>query len=275
MNEPPVIRSAELRAQNRHRLLSTLRRQGMCSRGELGKITGLSQAGISTLSAQLIEQGVVRVNKPEAEAEAGLQTGSQKGAHGALQARSKTRESSKPAPGKPPGTARRGRPEYNLTLAENACSVVTAELSIDLLYIAISDYSGQCIAEQNKTLNTLDLSAQEIIDTFIEAIESLLDKTQLSPLVISVSFQGVTSHKSGDFLWSPIIKARRVLMLYTICTSTNWETVLPPYCSHRGLVWACISAGLHFPARDHPGLNWGMSCTRRVEHSAVVVNAVA
>jgi len=222
MSDTPVIRSAELRAQNRHRLLSTLRRQGMCSRGELGKITGLSQAGISTLSAQLIEQGLVRVHKPEArpqedslealrgKPDAGPRSSLQKSAQTRLRTENMARESAKAAASNRSGTARRGRPEYNLTLAENACTVITAALSIDLLYVAISDYSGQCLAEQNKALNTLDLSAQEIIDAFFESIESMLDKMQVSPLMISVSFQGVTSLQSGEFLWSPIIKARHV-----------------------------------------------------------------
>ena len=178
MPDAPVIRSGELRARNRHRLLRTLRSHGTCSRSDLGKLTGLSQASISMLSTQLIEENVILVNKPNS--------------------------------GDAKGNGRRGRPQNALSLAPDACSVITVSLSIDRLTVCLSDYSGQRLAAHKHTLNTRALSGQELIDTFKSAIETLTDELQASPLAISVSFQGVTANHTGEFLWSPIIKARHV-----------------------------------------------------------------
>lgn len=175
MTDTPVIRSGELRARNRHRLLKTLRRHGICSRNDLGKLTGLSQASISMLSTQLIDEGVVQVDKPKSDA-----------------------------------AKARGRPQNALMLAPDACSVVTTSLSIDRLTVCLSDYAGQCLAAHKHTLDTRAMTGQELIDAFISTIDVMITEMQASPSTISVAFQGVTENQTGEFLWSPIIKARHV-----------------------------------------------------------------
>ena len=67
MKSARIIHSNDLRADNRHRILKSLRNKGPLSRAEIGKLTGHSQAALSTQFGIMIEQGVTASESITAE----------------------------------------------------------------------------------------------------------------------------------------------------------------------------------------------------------------
>ncbi|MFK7854240.1 MAG: ROK family protein [Granulosicoccus sp.] len=178
MDGSSIIRSDDLRNQNRLRILNTLRHQGPCSPSRLSVLTGLSAASISTLSSQMIDQGILL---------------------------SDTRTA-----GKKQGNTR-GRPQSRLSLNAQAATCVSLSLAVDSIAAQRVDYAGKPLHSYEKTLKTRSLSTQQIIDTVIDSIEQLCAKDSSKELrQIGVAFQGMTEHSSGNLLWSPIIQETNV-----------------------------------------------------------------
>lgn len=177
MRSSPVIRSDDLRHENRRRLLDTLRATGPCSPARLSSLTGLSAASISTLSTQLIDQGILLSQKD-------------------------------------PDSVRkqvRGRPSTQLSLNAEAGYTIALKLTIDLIKVQRVDYAGQICQTHESTLDTRALSAQELLDTLCQSVERMCPPNRSNLLHhIGVAFQGMTEHTTGTLLWSPIIQHRNV-----------------------------------------------------------------
>lgn len=172
MSGLPIIRSDDLRVENRYRLLETLRRDGPLSRSTLGERTCLSAAAISTLIAPLVAKGV-------------LETTSARG--------------------------RRGRPQTTVALAPRAASVITAALSIDRLRTAVVDYAGDTLLVEEHVLDTRSLSGPALIRTVGDAVASLAPHAPDTRFErLGIAFQGIIDNASGALLWSPIIGTRTV-----------------------------------------------------------------
>ena len=174
MNSPKIMRSDDLRVQNRHRILSTLRDEGPLSRAEIGRLTGLSQAALSTLFGMMTEQGIV------------------------------TSESSTV-------THKRGRPRTTVALAGNAGVVVTVALTIDHLSFNLVTYAGETVQQQNHRLDTRSLTESELASFIASGIESILKPYEIKQLkAICIGFQGVTDASLGVLRWSPILSIDNV-----------------------------------------------------------------
>jgi len=172
-----IIRSDDLRSENRRRILDTLRSTGPCTPALLVELTGLSAASVSTLSSQMIDQSILLSEKH-------------------------------PAGG---GKSARGRPKSQLSLNPQAGNVVTVNLTIDRVRVQRADYAGTVIQSHDAALDTRDLSVQQLLDTTSDAVEAVSPGSVRQQLHhIGVSFQGMTEHESGDLLWSPIISHRNV-----------------------------------------------------------------
>jgi len=177
---PAIIRSGDLRAENRARILRALRHQGGLPRAALGEATGLSQAAISALTVQLADAGILDITtRPNV--------------------RSRT------------GTPSRGRPQTLVALAPAASHVLTAALTIDQLRTAIVDYAGNELAAREHKLDTRALETEALLAVVIDSIESMIRQSPNGRVGhIGLGFQGVTGNERGELLWSPIIAARRV-----------------------------------------------------------------
>ncbi|NND91529.1 MAG: ROK family transcriptional regulator [Granulosicoccus sp.] len=177
MRPSSIIRSDDLRNENRHRLLSTLRRTGPCSPARLKGITGLSAASISTLSSQMIDQGILVSSRSPASRDRTL----------------------------------RGRPRSQLSLNQSAGHVVTLTLTIDRVRVQLVNYAGSVCQMQQRSLDTRALSTQQLIREICQCVDTIC---QLQPDLklhhIGVAFQGATEHASGCLLWSPIIRVQNV-----------------------------------------------------------------
>jgi len=195
MSGSPIIRSGDLRAENRYRILATLRRDGPLSRTTLGERTSLSQAAISTLSGQLAIEGVLD------------------GDNGSRPARSATRPASRdssPAPAVD-GPTRRGRPQTLVALEPDSASALIVSLSIDRLRIALVDYGGTETHVRERGLDTRALDARTLLRSVGDSVARLVRQAPPGRIMhIGVAFQGTTANASGDLLWSPVIGARHV-----------------------------------------------------------------
>ena len=113
------IRHDDLRKRNRAMVMSAVRRAGQPSRTEITVATGLSHSTISTISSDLINEGIL----------------------------SEVR-------GGEPASLKRGRPQVALSLNPSATTIVAVALSLNFLSAAAIDYAGQTIGEQHLKLAT-------------------------------------------------------------------------------------------------------------------------
>lgn len=175
MNTAKIMRSDDLRAENRHRILQTLRKHGPLSRAEIGKQTGLSQAALSSQFGLMIEEGIVTSQSNNTDDQ------------------------------------KRGRPKTTVALAPDAAIVVTAALTIDQLRVCVVNYAGETLCESEDQLDTRALSARQILNTIAKAIKISIKPYEVERLkAISIGFQGVTDAASGQLVWSPILSVEKV-----------------------------------------------------------------
>ena len=171
-----IIRSDDLRAENRHRLLSTLRADGPSSRTHLGDSSGLSQAALSNLLGDMIEQGIVMSSNNNST-----------------------------------GEVKRGRPQSTISLNPLAGLGIALALTNDRCVVCATDYSGQLNYTHELRLDTKTADQASLLQTFTDQIERALHQHKELPLrAISVGFQGVTDPVQGEFLWSPIISLQKL-----------------------------------------------------------------
>ncbi len=182
-----IMRSDDLRAENRHRLLSTLRADGPSSRTHLGEASGLSQAALSNLLGDMIEQGIL------------------------------TSSNNSKA-----GEVRRGRPQSTISLNPMAGQGIALSLVNDRCVIRATDYSGELIYTNELHLDTKAADQQSLLTTFTDQINLGLHENKALPLrAISVGFQGVTDPLQGQFLWSPVISMRKLPVAKTLEQNFN------------------------------------------------------
>jgi len=166
------LRHDDLRKRNRAMVIAAVRRTGQPSRTEIATVTGLSNSTISTISADLIDEGIL------AEAKAADTIG-----------------------------LRRGRPQVALGLNPAAACVITAVLSLNALSVSLIDYAGRSIAHDISRPPTLDLSADDLVESAIAAVRRLLARAEPGhgPLLrMTFAVQGITDSGARKLLWSPI-----------------------------------------------------------------------
>ena len=190
MTAPPIIRSGDLRSENRYRILSTLRRDGPLPRAALGERTSLSQAAISTLIAQLAGEGAL---------------------DGGSGARRPENAAATPVASPAGAPSRRGRPQTVVALVPGTTTALTLSLSIDRLRLALVDYAGNETRVRERALDTRALDARALLRSVGDSVARLVAHAPGGAVAhIGVAFQGTTANASGDLLWSPIIGAADV-----------------------------------------------------------------
>jgi len=169
------MRSDDLRAENRHRILQSLRETGPLSRAEIGKLTGLSQAALSAQFGLMIEQGIATSENTTADVQ------------------------------------KRGRPKTTVALNPDAATVVNVALTIDQLRFCVVNYAGATLSQSDQLLPPRELSAKQLLNTIIKGVNAAMSPYGIEKLAaISIGFQGVTDADFGELLWSPILSINRV-----------------------------------------------------------------
>lgn len=164
------IRHDDLRKRNRAMVIAAVRRAGRPSRTAIASVTKLSHSTISSIAADLIDEGIL----------------------------TEVRASGKRA-------GRRGRPQVGIGLNPAAATVATLTLSLNRLSASLVDYAGETITEKSDRLPTLELEKDTIVKAVVEALRRLIARNGGTPFSrIALAVQGVTDSKARALLWSPI-----------------------------------------------------------------------
>ena len=167
-----------IRRQNRHLVLEALRFAGRAPRVELGRLTGLSLATITSITTQLLNEGLLLEDAD------GVQL-----------------------------TARRGRPSVDLKLNPEATHIVAVKLSIDRFELVLADYAGTRVAHDIKPVATYEMEASAVGSKAAELILAFLARQNKKPdniRMIGVAVQGATETGAGHLMWSPAFKAANI-----------------------------------------------------------------
>jgi predicted NBD/HSP70 family sugar kinase len=166
------VRHDDLRRRNRALVISAVRRAtGHVSRTAIAAETGLSHSTISAISSDLIAEGILSESK---------------GSHPSL---------------------KRGRPQVGLALDARAASVLSVVLSLNFLSIAVIDYAGKVVTQEQRRLDTQTMPRDQLIAQCISIIRWALDDPSLDAgnvARIVLAVQGTTDSAARAMLWSPI-----------------------------------------------------------------------
>jgi len=169
-----------VRRQNRGIVLETLRQQGPLARIELGRMTGLSPATITSISGQLIDQGLVRALAGDDQPEEPL---------------------------------RRGRPLTRLDLNPHATNVLAVKVSIDGVELALADFRGEVRRRAAIRLPIYEadrLTFGQAVASEIRAFLARFRVARASVARIGIAVQGLADTQSGAIVWSPAFNARNI-----------------------------------------------------------------
>lgn len=210
-------RSDDVRKRNRSRILTVLRRHAPMSRKGICAKTGLSPSTVSAITSELLEEAIIVTTGNDAAANIG-----------------------------------RGRPQVRLALNPRAALVASAVLQLDSVSAAISDYTGNVVAEVGVSIRARRSSPQDFFDTLINIIQEALDqaKSDSNKLKrIRLGVQGATDVGGKSMLWSPI----------TLHRDLNFRSVLEAaFDAPVNLSNDCnmIARALHWRAPDTFGQNY-------------------
>ena len=168
----------EIRRQNRTKILAILRNNGTMSRTAIANLTGLSAATVSTITADMLANGILCDDEE---------------------------------PSDPIST--RGRPRVNLSFNASYASVGVFVIQLNQIYLALVDYCGEIIYSSEISLVTSSISSEELLKNLVDALNVGLKQT---PSVgqnlkhIGVGVQGTSDVLETMLLWSPAIQPRNV-----------------------------------------------------------------
>jgi len=170
-----------VRRQNRLLLLEALRQQGPLARVELGRYTGLSPASITSISSQLIADGILQ----------------EAGEH----------------PAHAEGPQRRGRPLTQIDINPKSAHVVAVKVSIDGIELALADGRGAILSRRTSRTATYDADPLAFGRLVADEIIALLAKSRTPArrvARIGIAVQGVADSQAGTVVWSPAFRTRNI-----------------------------------------------------------------
>lgn len=170
-----------VRRQNRLLLLEALRQHGAMPRVEMGRHTGLSPASITTISSQLIADGIL-----------GEASAAQHAAD---------------------GPQRRGRPTTQIDFNPKCANVVAVKVSIDGLEMALADARGAVLARRTSRTATFDADPAAFGKVVADEITALLTKARVPTRRVArvgIAVQGVADSQAGTVVWSPAFRGRNI-----------------------------------------------------------------
>lgn len=175
MNEfasPLASSDTPKRDTSRLRMLEALRRAGPSSRAELGRLTGMSPASVSAVTARLIASGLLtELSSLESDANLGP-----------------------------------GRPGTRLAFEATLGVIIGVWVGLDRLVLQATDYGGNTIATCDERIPLSGLAAEPFFDTLAERISAFADEFSIIRLLgIGVAFQGFVDRSAESVIWSPVI----------------------------------------------------------------------
>lgn len=167
--------------RSRSRLvLDAIRQHGHVARIDLAKATGISQATVTTITADMLSQGLIEEHSTEDSQESG---------------------------------ARRGRPRVDLKIRGEAHLVVGIKVANKALSLVFMDFAGQLLAEHTAPLPNSVMQPQALCEQLKAAIATTAATHQLDINAISaigIGLAGTVNTKRGFVHWSPSLTERNV-----------------------------------------------------------------
>ncbi|WP_162265101.1 ROK family protein [Polycladidibacter stylochi] len=177
----------QIRQQNRDYILSTLRKEKLIARIELGQITGLSPATVTSITADLLELGLIVEHHEIANKE-------------------------------PKG---RGRPRCMLGLQPNVACIVSVKLSVDHIQFLLCNFAGQITQQKIVNFSSRKATREHFTQLLIEELQDFLDENPIEAkhlAEIGLAVQGVVDTQKGTIVWSPALTDRDIDIVRTIKT---------------------------------------------------------
>ena len=181
-----------VRRQNRLLLVEALRRHGPQARTELGRKTGLSPATVTSITGDLLAEGLLTGHGDESTARSGP-----------------------------------GRPLQRLTLNGLAASVLGIEISIDTVSFIFASYDGRIIDRRVRREPTQRVTAAAFGKRLSADVRTVLrrNKAMAGPVQrIGVSVQGIANSARGTIAWSPAFRARDIAIVAPLESALGVET---------------------------------------------------
>jgi predicted NBD/HSP70 family sugar kinase len=166
-----------VRTANRGRVLAAIRESGSIARVEIAKATGMSAGTVSVITAQLLEEGLIRQDLGEAE------------------------------PGQP------GRPKSNLSLDPQATFAIGLKLSLHQIAVSVTNYLGDIVLDDVVPVRLRGLMPEKVVSLCATAIDSVVSRSGIARERIAgvgIGVPGWVRVRSGMIHWNPIFTAREV-----------------------------------------------------------------
>jgi len=191
-----------IRRQNRLLVLDALRRHGPLSRSQVATLTGLSNATLTAIAADLVGDGIVaELAEPQAGAKA------------------------------------RGRPAVQLVHNRSAGFVLLIELDVNRCRMSLLDYGGVLVDRVESGVGPTLFSEVAPAAWFIERIGHMIGRnTDIGNTLhgVSISVQGILNASGHGLTWSPIPH----LSGHDIVTAINNRLGLAAHLFKRGRLMA-------------------------------------
>lgn len=167
-----------LRRENRSSILLTLRNSGPLARIELGAITGLSLAAITTITKDLLNEELLH----EVEAVDAVQA-----------------------------DTKRGRPRVLLDINGKAGAVIAVSVTAGQFDIHHATFRGDIISKVVEKMPLQEFDGETFDTKLADAINRFAKQKKISRqhlLSIGISMQGTVDSGRGTLDWSPVLKLR-------------------------------------------------------------------
>lgn len=161
-----------IRRQNRQLVLDALRRDGPLSRSQVATATGLSNASLTAIAADLVAEGILA--EPENASDS---------------------------------AKLRGRPAVMLTHNREAGYVLLIEIDVNRCRLSLLDYAGVLVDRIESPVVPKLFAETAPADVFIERIGVMLERNRSRASAIhdvSISVQGILDAEGTSLNWSPI-----------------------------------------------------------------------
>ncbi len=168
------------REQGRHILLREIERRGPIPRIDLSHNTGISRATVTTVTAELLRDGLIEEIPRDSE--------------------------------NAPDT-KRGRPRVDLKIASAAHLIAGIKVSDRSISLMLVDFEGTQLAELEVPFTKSPTSGKELTDLVADALAqltTLYDKSIHDLSGIGVGLAGVVDAKNGTVYWSPYLSERNI-----------------------------------------------------------------
>ncbi|MFT5784894.1 MAG: putative NBD/HSP70 family sugar kinase [Ascidiaceihabitans sp.] len=168
------------REQGRHILLREIERRGPIPRIDLSHNTGISRATVTTVTAELLRDGLIEEIPRDSE--------------------------------NTPDT-KRGRPRVDLKIASAAHLIAGIKVSDRSISLMLVDFEGTQLAELEVPFTKSPASSKELTDLMADALAqltALYEKSIHDLSGIGVGLAGVVDAKNGTVYWSPSLSERNI-----------------------------------------------------------------